>query len=156
MPRGGSRPGAGRPPSVLTVKSREMAERRERLVSEGATPLEVMLDAMRFFHGEAEKLVERLLTDGAPQSEPGDGKAPNPARDIIKAIKEVIGLRKLAGQEAARAAPYVHPRIGYATEDGGGDPDFVPLAERLKAYARRDEIAAAGHNVAELKPPGDQ
>jgi hypothetical protein len=133
-----------------------MAERRERLISEGATPLEVMLDAMRFFHGEAEKLVERLLTDGAPQSEPVDGKAPNPAHDIIKAIKEVIGLRKLAGKEAARAAPYVHPRIGYDSGEAGGDPDFVPLAERLAAYQREDDIKAAGDKVVELKPPGDQ
>lgn len=105
MPRGGSRPGAGRPPNIVTVKSREMAERRERLVSEGATPPEVMLDAMRFFHGEAEMLVERLLTDGAPPSAPVDGKAPNSAQDIIEAIKDLIGLRQLAGREAARAHP---------------------------------------------------
>jgi hypothetical protein len=140
----------------VTVKSREMAERRERLVSEGATPLEVMLDAMRFFHGEAEKLVERLLTDGAPQGEPADGNAPNQARDIVKAFKEVIGLRQLGGREAARAAPYVHPRMGYDSGQGGDDPDFVPLAERLAGYQRRDELAAAGDNVVELKPPSDQ
>jgi hypothetical protein len=42
--------------------------------------------------------------------------------------------------EAAKAAaPYVHPRMAPA------EPirtDFVPLAERLKAYARRDAIEA--------------
>ena len=29
-------------------------------------------------------------------------------------------------------------------EDPNRDPDFVPLAERLKAYVRRDQILAAG------------
>jgi hypothetical protein len=58
----------------------------------------------------------------------------------------VFGLRKLAGEEAARAAQYVHPRQGYAGEDGG-DPDFIPLAECLAYYQRRDEAQAAGDKV---------
>ena len=33
------------------------------------------------------------------------------------------------------------------------DPDFVPLAERLKAYVRRDQILAAEGKVAQILPP---
>jgi hypothetical protein len=33
------------------------------------------------------------------------------------------------------------------------DPDFVPLAERLKWYARRDEILAAEGKVVQILPP---
>ena len=44
MPSGGKRPGAGRPPGAATRKTREIAD---RAASEGLTPLEVMLRAMR-------------------------------------------------------------------------------------------------------------
>jgi hypothetical protein len=51
--------------------------------------------------------------------------------------------------EAAKAAaPYVHPRLS-ASEPLRGD--VVPLAERLKAYARRDAIEADKDNVGELR-----
>lgn len=153
--RGGSRPGAGRPPGSLNRKSREIVE---KALGEGVTPLEVMLHAMRFYHAEAEKLIERLLAEGVPhlKTAANGGGAEGPRADVIEAIREVLELRKRAGEEAARAAPYVHPRIGYAGEDRPADPDFVPLAERLKAYARRDEHKAADGNLFELKSPGDQ
>jgi hypothetical protein len=38
-------------------------------------------------------------------------------------------------------------------EDPNRDPDFVPLAERLKAYARRDQILAAEGKVVQILPP---
>ena len=48
------------------------------------------------------------------------------------------------------AAPYVHPRMATA-EPRHLEPDFVPLAERLKAYARRDAIEAGDSKVVKLK-----
>ena len=50
----------------------------------------------------------------------------------------------------------MHSRIGYQSADGNSDPDFVPLAERLAYYQRRDELEGAGDNVIEWKPPADQ
>jgi hypothetical protein len=44
MPRGGARPGAGRPPGAATRRTREIAD---QAASEGLTPLDVMLRAMR-------------------------------------------------------------------------------------------------------------
>jgi len=41
-------------------------------------------------------------------------------------------------------------------EDPNRDPDFVPLAERLKAYVRRDQILAAEGKVVQLSPATDQ
>ncbi|HEX3949673.1 MAG TPA: hypothetical protein VHW95_07480, partial [Steroidobacteraceae bacterium] len=58
-------------------------------------------------------------------------------------------------EEAARAAPYCHPRQGNTGDEAGGGETEMPLAERLKAYQRRDEIAAAGGKVVELKRPSD-
>jgi hypothetical protein len=85
----------------------------------------------------------------------GDG-AEVPYANVIEAIREVLELRKRAGEEAARAAPYVHPRMGYAVADDGKDDDFVPLAERIAYYERRDRLKTPDDKVIELKPHGDQ
>ena len=45
--------------------------------------------------------------------------------------------------EAAKAAaPYVHPRLASAAA-AQRDPDFVPLAERIKEYTREEAIHAS-------------
>lgn len=44
MPRGGKRPGAGRPKGSKNTKTREIAE---KAAAEGITPLEYMLEVMR-------------------------------------------------------------------------------------------------------------
>src|ERR1700704_822712 len=49
---------------------------------------------------------------------------------------------------AKAAAPYVHPRMAPA-QPGHPDPEFIPLAERIKSYARTDAIAAGDGNVVE-------
>ena len=51
---------------------------------------------------------------------------------------------------AKAAAPYVHPRMAPA-QPGHPDPEFIPLAERIKSYARRDAIAAGDGNVVESR-----
>ena len=52
--------------------------------------------------------------------------------------------------DAAKAAlPFCHPRLA-PQEPKRIDPDFVPLAERIKAYTRRDAIEAADSKVVEL------
>ena len=51
---------------------------------------------------------------------------------------------------AKAAAPFVHPRMGQVDPKPPADPDFVPLAERLKAYARRDAVEAADSKVLKL------
>jgi len=45
--------------------------------------------------------------------------------------------------------------MGVLGENAGSETE-VPLAERLKEYARRDRIEAAGAKVVELNPCNDQ
>ena len=74
---------------------------------------------------------------------------------IVERFKRMLEVRQLASEAAARAAPYCHPRMGYVTERPE-EGEVIPLAERLKVYERRDALKAAGSNVVELKPQGDQ
>ncbi|MGD0023668.1 MAG: hypothetical protein ABSC37_03425 [Xanthobacteraceae bacterium] len=155
MPSGGSRPGAGRPRGSTSVNNTKTREIIEKAAEEGILPLQVMFDNIRFYTKEADKLVAKLLGDGAPQLEVAEGeRAASPHADIIEALKAVLGFRKAAGEEAARAAQYVHPRQGYAAEEPRDDG--MPLAERIAWYMREDEIEASGGKVVELKPHGDR
>ena len=84
---GGARKGAGRKCGSATQKTREIAD---RAAAEGITPLEVMLEAMRFHHDVA----ARELAKGDEMDVERAGKAMTEAREAAK-----------------DAAPYVHPRL---------------------------------------------
>lgn len=66
--RGGARKGAGRKVGSSTKKTREIAE---KALAEGISPLEVMLEAMRSFHGigDMEKAAS-IAKDAAPYMHP--------------------------------------------------------------------------------------
>jgi len=51
---------------------------------------------------------------------------------------------------AKAAAPFVHSRMA-PSEPKRGDPEYVPLIERLKEYVRRDAIDASAGNVVPLQ-----
>lgn len=98
MAKGGKRPGAGRKKNAATQKTIAVAEK----VSEsGITPLEVMIENMRFFHGEANKLLEQMT----------DGITP-------EAFKAIMGLKQAAEECAKDAAPFMHPRLAAIEHTG--------------------------------------
>lgn len=133
MPRGGARPNAGRKKGAATKRTRAIAD---AALKDGITPLEVMLDNMRFYHSEgARKLAEVLLPESQMAKEAQ-----------IEGIKALFELRAKAGEAAKDAAGYCHPRMsptdGKKTAEG-----TVPLHERLDQYAADDAIAASGGKV---------
>lgn len=68
MAHGGKRPGAGRPRGGANKKTREIAD---RAASEGITPLEVMLKAMRdAYEGGNMDDAARYARDAAPYTHP--------------------------------------------------------------------------------------
>jgi hypothetical protein len=151
--RGGAGRNQGRKPGSVNVQSAKTRAIIEQAAEEGILPLQVMLDNIRFYTKQANELIAKLIAEGveeAPLIEEGED-APEPNAGVIEAIGQVLGLRKLAGEEAARAAQYVHPRQGIAGDEHNPNEGEVPLAERLKEYQRRDDIAAAGDKVVELK-----
>ncbi len=152
MPRGGARENAGRKAGSATKRTREIAD---KAAEEGATPLNVMLDNMRFYHERANAALEKLLTGMSPAEvvkDEGQGQIEGDDKPvtIIDAVKLIPGLREKAGNAAKDVAPYMHPRLT-PTEDKGRKADDVPLADRLKEYTTRDQIAASGGKVVAIK-----
>jgi hypothetical protein len=109
MPRGGKREGAGRPLAASTLRSREIAQ---EAIQKGITPLEVMLENMRFAHeGAAEHLAK--IT----------GVEPDVAVELMKGQ---INLRDFAQECAKDAAPYVHAKLANMELTGKDGKDLIP------------------------------
>lgn len=84
MARGGKRPGAGRKPGSVSAATRRRKEVAEKALSEGVSPLDVMLTTMRALWAQA---VDE------------DGRVVN----LAKAMQANI--------VAKDAAPFVHPKL---------------------------------------------
>ncbi len=140
MPRGGYRPGSGRPAGARNILTRVIDER----LANGLTPLEALFDVMRFYHAKAQALWAQL--EAYRVAHPEASRSGAERRREARIFREAIRMSQLAGGAAAKAAPYVHPRADYASEDDFDD-EFVPLAERIAYYDSRDEIKAAGGTV---------
>lgn len=95
MKTGGKRAGAGRKPGTANVKTREIAN---RLMEDGITPLEVMLQAMRSTYDTAMK-----------EEDP----------------KEKAMLLRRAAESAERAAPYIHPRLQPVDSEGSAKQNIT-------------------------------
>lgn len=151
MARGGKREGAGRTKGAVTVRTRKIAM---QAAAEGITPVEVMLDNMRFYHQAAGVALDRLLGGASPaeiinEHDPKSLDPENPP-NTVEAVKLILDLRQRAGEAAKDAAPYMHARIS-PIEARDRDKDSVPLADRLKAYATADAIDASEGKVVALK-----
>lgn len=148
MPRGGSRPGAGRPkrkPGAATTKTREIAN--QAATDGGKLPLQVMLSNMRHWQAEAEE-AERVLAQ--LRVKPSD----EDAVEILKAaVKKAVGYREMATKAADSCARFLHPILS-PVDGKPRDAEFVPLADRLKAYETREAIEGSGGKVVELKRKG--
>jgi hypothetical protein len=128
---GGRKPG-GKNKLPTMIRTRNMEVRSKAL--KGLTPLEVMLDNMRFSHAEAEKIFKHLARE----------KALSPARTMtatqIKQLGELLSYRKTAQDAARDAAPYLHNKLTAVTHSGpGGGPlevaDETPPERRKAALA---------------------
>jgi hypothetical protein len=111
MPRGGHRENAER---KRGTPNKATAARQAAVAASGITPLEVMLDNMRFAHQRAGELLAALLAD----VEAGEVKE---RAALIDAFKPIQVLRQTAQECARDAANYVHPKL--ANIQHGSDPD---------------------------------
>ncbi len=92
---GGKQPGAGRPKGSVSKKTQELIS---KATAEGISPVEVLLNDMRFYHNLGE--VEMSQVYDLPA---GKKKA--------NAFRAANVLKQLARDCAVQAAPYVHPKL---------------------------------------------
>lgn len=149
MSRGGKRENAGRKVGSVTVRMRETAE---KALKEGLTPLEVMLNNMRFYAEGADRAMQKVLegisaaeiAKDHPEAKVHQGDIP---LTTVDAFRVVLNLRQLAGEAAKDAAAYCHARIAPADSKSKDDEEFVPLAQRLAEYEREEAIEASQGRV---------
>lgn len=98
------------------AKNKSTLKRKAEIAASGKSPLDVMLDNMRFADEEAARVLGTLIDRGSPLPE-----------DFIE-FKELLRLRSLAQDCAKDAAPYVHPRL--ASIEHKGDDDH-PIAHAI-------------------------
>lgn len=106
MSHGGARKGAGRPDGKNTKISRTQ-ELIAKATQGGVTPLEVLVNSMRFYHEMAEDAVEQFR-----QSESAKQKA--------KLFRIVNQLKSSAKDYATAAASYIHPKLNAISAPDGG------------------------------------
>lgn len=99
MARGGKRPGAGRKPGTVSEATRRRKEVAKQALSEGVSPLDVMLTTMRTLWDQA--------TDDA-------GRVVN------------LGKAMQANIVAKDAAPFLHPKLSSVEAKVDGDMTLRP------------------------------
>lgn len=123
MPRGGSRPGAGRKKGSKTRRRRQVAQ---QAAARGITPLEVMLEAMRAHH-EAGRLdsAAEVARHAAPYVHPRlsamhlTGAAGQPLLDVE------AQRRALANPDARRHLAALDAALAQADQPGGAGAPAV-------------------------------
>lgn len=151
MAKGGKRVGSGRKKSTVAVASKETADKIA--AAGGITMLEIMVDNARHFHKVAQEAENALKTIREQNAEKLAKMSGEEQFDLIMAeVIKAADLRKRAQASAEGAAPYLHARIAPIEPAAGKQGDVVPLAERLKAYAREhDAIVKSAGKVVDLK-----
>jgi hypothetical protein len=102
--------------------------------------------------GTPNKLTAQLQTPLAQAARRYDGNA---LQTLVAIMNDDTATTAARVRCAELILDRAHGKPAYL-EDPNRDPDFVPLAERLKWYARRDAIEAAEGKVVQLSPATDQ
>jgi hypothetical protein len=107
MPSGGPGRNQGRRPGSVNVKSRQTVE---QALAKGVSPIEVMLDNMRFYHQQAGELVAKLITGGLEEVPGTEENEEKPHSGVIEAVSQVLGRAGARSPRppstvAARASP---------------------------------------------------
>jgi hypothetical protein len=114
MARGGKREGAGRKEGSKNKRTLAAEALRERILEEGESPLEVMIENMRTAREKAAVLAEDLTSFEIDASADADRFAA-----LANLHKECRALMMAAHECAKDAAPYLHPKLANIEVAGG-------------------------------------
>ena len=147
--RGGPQPGAGRPKGAATVKTRIVANHIAK--SGEPLPLEVMIDNMLFWHQEAKKFEQQLMS---VLSRNLDQATAETAKEVATALNQVIACRDKSQACAVDAAPYIHAKLAsiHYREEAEANPlaagsvDLAGLSDDELARRYREALNASVSN----------
>jgi hypothetical protein len=99
--------------------------------------------------GTPNRITIRMRGTFAETAKEFDGEA---LATLVEVMRDVTASPSARVRAAELVLDRAHGKAAPIAEQPR-DPDFVPLAERLKWYARRDEILAAEGKVVQILPP---
>jgi hypothetical protein len=115
----------GRGKGAVNKRTAAIRAVADKAIEEGVTPLEVMLNNMRFYVAEADKMLAKIIA----------GK--EPTIELVEALKGLTSFRNRAEECAVDAAPYVHAKL--ATHTISGDPDNpLTIAHAIQIIVTED------------------
>lgn len=118
----------GRPKGAVSKKTLMLREVATKALEAGVTPLEVMLENMRYFHGQAQELLQKIIVNvDTDKLEEDDRQA------LLESMKSLGSFRKHAQECAVDAAPYLHAKLSNVTVQGDKDNPLF-LVEQDAAY----------------------
>lgn len=139
----------GRPKGSLSIRTKFIRAVSDKAIQAGITPLEVMLDNMRFYHEKAGDLLQQLLVDHAGMK----------LEKKLEIFQELAGCRARSQAAAEGAAPFVHARLTAVSVSGKIDhrpvlPENVSVQQAAEAYDQllRSTAQEAGFQVIEHQP----
>lgn len=106
----------GRKKGTLNKKTQAILDLSTRAIEAGVLPLEVMLDNMRYYHGQAQELLMKILADvdqGSLDQEE--------AVELVEAFKMLGSFRMKSQACAVDAAPFLHAKLSNVTVKGDED-----------------------------------
>lgn len=104
-----NKPGAGRPVGSLSKRTLAIRAVADQAIQAGITPLEVMLENMRFYHEKADVLLTAILAGIKGSKKP---------MELLELLKDLGSHKDKAQSCAVDAAPYVHARLSASTISG--------------------------------------
>lgn len=127
---GGAGRGGGRKLGSVSQRTKALRAISNEAIFKGITPLEVMLENMRWYYQKAEDLLMNIL-----QAQ----KKKQLSEDHIIALAKVYQFRDYAQKAAADAAPFVHPRLSAVSVSGEVTqrhelPAGLELAKAMELY----------------------
>lgn len=125
---GGPGRGQGRKKGGSNQRTLALRAIADEALKSGCSPLEVLLDNMRFYQSKI-KMAEQMLADAIANKE-------TPAA-LIAVLQKLCNFRSEAGRFAVEAAPYVHAKLASITV--GGDPENPIQFEDVSSA--RDKLA---------------
>lgn len=131
-----NKPGAGRPKGSLGQRTKALRAIADEAIAAGITPIEVMLDNMRFYHEKADVLLTAVVAGVR------DGK--KKPIELLELMKELGSFRDKAQSCAVDAAPYVHPRLSASQADVNVKVSVEEAEQAFKLVAGAMNAADSG------------